>query len=196
MVWSWDFFFCFWNLISSQASCVLWNRNVSQRDKGLMQTGVGQRSELGGGVCVCVCVCEWRRRRTRGVEGQEGCCYENSHKDRLSMIKGLVMLCKHNWRKKKKKNNPKKKKKIIKKGPKQDSQFQPEWRIKMCSKWSHGSSEGLDCSQINQDKLMRSRAAERGNERQQRTKAQLTQLCYHLYVGSTFFFLTEWNQWQ
>lgn len=35
-------------------------------------------------------------------------CYENSHKDRLSMIKGLVMLCKRNWRKEKKKY-PKKK---------------------------------------------------------------------------------------
>lgn len=40
--------FCvFWYLISSQASCALWNRHVSQRDKGLMQTGLGQRSELG-----------------------------------------------------------------------------------------------------------------------------------------------------
>lgn len=35
---------------------MLWNRNVSQRDKGLMQTGLGQRSELGGGVDMCVCV--------------------------------------------------------------------------------------------------------------------------------------------
>lgn len=59
-----------------------------------MQTGLGQRSELG-----------WV-----GVEGRGGgeVCYENSHKDRLSMIKGLVMLCKRNWRKEKKKY-PKKK---------------------------------------------------------------------------------------
>lgn len=67
-----------------------------------MQTGLGQRSELG-----------WV-----GVEGGGGgqgggggggeVCYENSHKDRLSMIKGLVMLCKRNWRKEKKKY-PKKK---------------------------------------------------------------------------------------
>lgn len=189
MVWSWVF--CFWNLISSQASCVLWNRNVSQRDKGLMQTGLGQKTELGGGGWWCGgCVCVLRRRGVV-VRGRGECCYENSHKDRLSMIKGLAMLSNAT----RGKNTPKRKK-IIKKGPKQDSQFQPEQRIKMCSKWSHGSSEGLDCSQINQDKLMKSRAAEWGNERQQRTKAQLTQLCYHLYVGSTFFFLTEWNQWQ
>lgn len=134
------------------------------------------------------------RQEGQGGGGGGGGCYENSHKDRLSMIKGLVMLCKRNWRKEKKKIPQKEK--SLKRGPKQDSQFLPERRIKMCSKWSHGSSEGLDCSQINQDKLMRSRAAERGNGRQQRTKARLTQLCYHLYVGSTFFFLTEWNQWQ
>lgn len=105
-----------------------------------MQTGLGQKSALEGGVgvdiCVCECVCVWRKRggvvrRLGGVV--VGVCYENSHKDRLSMIKGLAMLCKRNWRKKK---YPKKKKekKIIKKGPKQDSQFQPERRIKMCSK--------------------------------------------------------------
>lgn len=52
MVWS--RLFCFWYLISSQASCALWNRNVSQRDKGLMQTGQGQKIELGRGAWMCV----------------------------------------------------------------------------------------------------------------------------------------------
>lgn len=61
-----------------------------------MQTGLGQRSELG-----------WVGVEGRG-RGWGGGCYENSHKDRLSMIKGLVMLCKRNWRKEKKKY-PKKK---------------------------------------------------------------------------------------
>lgn len=65
-----------------------------------MQTGLGQRSELG-----------WVGVEGRGGRvgaGVGGGCYENSHKDRLSMIKGLVMLCKRNWRKEKKKY-PKKK---------------------------------------------------------------------------------------
>lgn len=31
-----------------------------------------------------------------------------------------------------------------------------ELKSRMCSKWSHGSSEGLDGSQTNQDKVMRS----------------------------------------
>lgn len=48
------------------------------------------------------------------VRGPRGCCYENSHKDRLSMIKGLAMLCKRNWRREK---NPKRvEKKSLKKG--------------------------------------------------------------------------------
>lgn len=56
--------------------------DVSQRDERLMQTGLGQRRELVGGLDVCVCVCVWRMRDGR-------CCYENSHKDRVNMIKGL-----------------------------------------------------------------------------------------------------------
>lgn len=194
MFWSWGFFgLFFFNLTSSQASCVLWNRNVTQRDKRLMQKGLGQKSWAGGrmgGWCVCVCL-EEEGSDGVGFFWGGGGCYENSHKDRLSVIKGLAMLSNATREKK----YPKKQK-IIKRGPKEDSQFQPGRGIKTCLKWSHGSSEGLDCSQINQDKLMESGAAEWANERQQRTKAQLTQLCYHLYVGSTFFFLTEWNQWQ
>lgn len=82
--------------------------------RGWCKRAWAKKSEL----CVCVggwgaCVCVWRSRK--GWE--TGCwgvsCYENSHKDRPSMIKGLVMLCKRNWRKKK---YPKKKKKSLKRG--------------------------------------------------------------------------------
>lgn len=64
---------------------------------------------------MCVCL----QKEGSGGEGQRECCYENSHKDRLSMIKGLAMLSNATGGEKK----PQKKKKIIKRGPKQDSQF-------------------------------------------------------------------------
>lgn len=76
-----------------------------------------------------------------GAQGG-GCCYENSHKDRLKMIKSLVMLpqMQSGGRGRGKVPPPpplpppKRKKEITEKGPKQDSQFQPEQSIKMCSK--------------------------------------------------------------
>lgn len=66
-------------------------------------------------------------------------CYENSHKD-FWEIKVLVILRKI-----------KRGKMLLwDKGPKQDRQFQPEPRVKMCSKWCHGNVPSLLCSKRNQ----------------------------------------------
>lgn len=77
------------------------------------------------------------------------------------------------------------KKKSLKR-PKQDSQFQPELRIKFVQSDAMGTV--LYCSQINQEQLMEKWYCGK------RTKARLTQFSYHMNVGSTFFVLTEWNQ--
>lgn len=52
--------------------------------------------------------------------------------------------------------------------------------------------EALRAAQINQDKLMKG-AACRGEAEEDKG---LTKLCYHLYVGTTLFFLTERDQRQ
>lgn len=89
--------------------CFLWA--VEQKCQSKREGGWCKRAWANGvkggkaGVSVCV---EVARRGGRGGERPRGCCYENSHKDRLNMIKGLAELCKNpTGRKKTKKNAPK-----------------------------------------------------------------------------------------
>lgn len=106
MFWSWVFFLFLKSDFFPGFLCAVVQKCQSKR-QGADANRPGLKEWIGGG---WMCVCVWRRK------GVEGCCYENSHKDRPSMIKSLVMFCKRNWRKKKK--IPQKEKKIIKKGAK------------------------------------------------------------------------------
>lgn len=182
--------------------CFLWaveQKCQSKREGGWCKQAWANGVKGGkAGVSVCV---EVARRGGRGGERPRGCCYENSHKDRLNMIKGLAKLCKNpTGRKKTKKKCPKinkKNKKISKKRAKTRQSISARTKDKNVFKvkpWER-REPWLQPDKSRQADEERSDGA-RGNERQQRTKAQLTQLCYHLYAGSTFFFLTEWNQWQ
>lgn len=56
-----------------------------------------------------------------------------------------------------------------------------------------GAARALTAARQIKTKVMGSGAARAGAEArtQRMTKARLTQLCYHLYAGSTLFFLTE-----
>lgn len=101
MVWSWVFvFFDIWFLPRLPVRC---GTDMSVKEtRGWCKRAWAKGVNWGGW--------EWK------AGGVGGGCYENSHKDRLSMIKGLVMLCKRNWRKEKKKIPQKEK--SLKKGAK------------------------------------------------------------------------------
>lgn len=183
MVWSWVFLFLKSDFFPGFL-CAVEQKWQSKR-QGADANGPGPK-ELGvGGGCVCVC------RRGDWWWGAEGVLLWKQPQGQTEHDQRPSDALKCNWRKKK----PKRKKKIIKRGPKQDSQFLTRTKNKNVFKVKPWEQRG---PWLQPDK---SRQADEeqgggGNERQQRTKAHLTQLCYHLYVGSTFCFLTEWKQWQ
>lgn len=87
--------------------CFLWaveQKCQSKREGGWCKRAwaKGVKGELGS-----VCGGGKEGRGGRGGERPRGCCYENSHKDRLNMIKGLAKLCKNPTGRKKTKNAPK-----------------------------------------------------------------------------------------